>query len=65
MYIDAYDRDMKMEIWLILPYDIAWDKAHSMDKDPSYPWYMRVLLSIYLNILYTSIYQVYDSIYQV
>ncbi len=52
---------MKMDIWLILPYDIAWDKAHSMDKDLSYStytWYMRVytkyILGLILNTLYTS-----------
>ncbi len=56
MYIGAYDRDMKMDTWLILPYDIAWDKAHSMDKDSSYPWYMRVYTK------YISRYTVYKNI---
>ncbi len=32
--IDIYDRDMTMDIWLILPYDRAWG------KDLSYTWYM-------------------------
>jgi hypothetical protein len=55
MHIDVYDRYMKMDIWLILPYDIAWDKAHSMDKELSYTWYMRMytnyILGLILNIL--------------
>ncbi len=25
--IEGYDSNMKMDIWLILPYDTAWEKA--------------------------------------
>jgi hypothetical protein len=29
--IDVYDRDMTMDIWLIPPYNIAWEKARPYD----------------------------------
>jgi hypothetical protein len=29
--IDVYDRDMTTDIWLTLPYDIAWKKARPYD----------------------------------
>ena len=65
MYINVYDRDMKMDIWLILPYEIAWDKAHSMDKDLSYTWYMKVYAKYILGLILNTLYKgVYDSIYQ-
>jgi hypothetical protein len=28
--VDVYDRDMTMDIWLILPYDRAWEKEIHM-----------------------------------
>jgi hypothetical protein len=65
--IDVYDRDMTMDIWLILPYVIAWEKARPYDI----AWKKtHHILGIYayipvstrlLHILYTS---VYDIVYQ-
>jgi hypothetical protein len=69
---DVYDRNMATDIWLILPYVIAWEKALPYEKDLSHTWYIRVytknILGFILNTLYTSvydgIYQVYTSIYK-
>ncbi len=40
------DRDMTMDIWLILPFDRAWEKAPPYDraweKDLSHTWYMLI-----------------------
>ncbi len=44
--VDEHERDMTMDIWLILPYDRAWEKAPPYDrawgKDLSYTWYMCI-----------------------
>jgi hypothetical protein len=80
MLIQAYDRDVEMDIWLILQYDISWDMARPYDIAwkktrhvlgiyayiPVFNWHIS---TIYWYILvhtraYASIYQVYCSIYE-
>jgi hypothetical protein len=68
--LDVYDRDMTTDIWLIPPYDIAWEKALPYEiawkKDLSYTWHMsKYTKYIPGSILNTPYKGVYDSIYEV